>query len=288
MSDSYHISGSNFIIYGAGATGRLTARTLLEQGYSVIAFVDAYKTGEIDHIKIISPQAIQTVIQANTVLVVSLNNGLENERVALVVLKQTGLNRILFLPMYCNMSDERKKIIRRMTSNLMNGFFHVEYSIPKIKVYDYKFKVIDDTQENNISFWIDRKFLYVGENNVMSIDRYLNLYRYIETGIPGGVKEYIEIERKQNRRFTSEEELLADRKELYDLFSSELNFGTKFFEDSPIPTRWNDAAKHTETLEGCHRLYFLIYKGFRYIPVCMSYEDFSEFQAEEIGDESRI
>ena len=290
---------SEIWIYGADVIGEHYGLELLKQGYQVKGFIDinAGNIVELCGRKVLSPDAVAEVVPKDAIVIISLRNGLQHDKVV-AQLAKTGLHKFIYLPMQIRQSLFARRKYRENYARLRDcDFSHIK----QIPVFYNKSKalgcIVIAHNFGKVAFWCEINMLNSGKtvevkNEVIKrweineevinqyIDRkieemypYINLFRYLK-GEEVDISSYMEM---QGRKTPEQiQELLEDRKMLYQVFEQAYKYEMNFFTDSPSVCVWNERG-YFNVQDGIHRAQYLISKGYKEVPIVVTRADFEKY-----------
>lgn len=307
---TFDFENKDVLIYGAGGLGRKVALELVEQGYSVAAFID--KNGEaihdIDGIPVFTMEKTADVIQDknNCVIVVCLHNALWHQDTALELYK-IGFDNLIFLPIGNQYDYKKRNIMEKNYGLCMDMDYKSMVDIPTYSAlcdltYTCEDAVISK-DKTCVTVWMDITSIYTNKAlkqrgnditkkygcvSVCALKPYNEMFHYCKYG-DGDIELYCKAFKKvQNADdIYSEFEFIYDRIQLYKMLKKELNLGMQYFINAAPQLKWDDGYKRFYVLEGHHRIAFLYMEGFRRIPVKISKDDFEIWKNEDVYRECK-
>lgn len=271
------------LIYGAGEQGRSICRRLTECGYLVQGFIDkaCTKTALLDNIPIYPTSFFLREKNSflNCIIILSLQNGLQHEKTARY-LSVEGFTKLIYLPMHIGQDLETRSILRKVYRNILNGAFN---SIDKIPFYsdDSSSVITIEKTDRYTVFWcpVDTLMITADGNApicVLESSPYTELIKYLQ-GEKANIDLYLDMQKRISRH--SRDQLLEDRKELFQIYEQAFRYEQSFFTDSPAQVIWNPSGWF-QVLDGLHRIHFLLHKGYQAVPVYAANQDYLAFLQE--------
>ena len=274
MNNLYKFTkNSQILIYGCGIIGREICKSLKKDGYCVVGFIDKrYKEVSIlDGVPVYGLEEINLIHSIKDLLVIiSLMNGMEHELIA-QKLAEKGAQNIVYLPMHLSGSYEDRKKMRNIYKKIICHSFNEVVYIP---VYEKKTKylshthLIDMNEENSI-FWCPIEDV---ELNGLDVT-YELLFKWLD-GEAVDITDYLILVGRDSRELKTQ--WLESRKKLYDIYNDSLQYDLTFFSDAPSLVKWNSSGSFS-VIDGLTRMVFLIYKGYREVPVLSSLSDYQQW-----------
>lgn len=284
-------------IYGAGNIGENYCRKLLNAGYNVGGFLDqnADSMGEICKRQVLLPDEAEKIVSEDTVVIISLRNGLQQETIA-EKLALVGLTKIIYLPMHIKQSLFVRRQYRLNYEHLLNGDFSQILQEPVFgcETYYPDCMVIRETKDK-IAFWCKNDDLYSAafieeetqkmwqvnqctmekyvDRKINELTPYVELFQYLR-GEQADIGSYMEMQ----GRVTQEQRalFLEDRRILYQVYERAYKFEMNFFTDLPSVCIWNEKG-YFNMQDGMHRAQYLISKGYTEVPIIVAKGDFEKY-----------
>lgn len=301
---------SEFVIYGAGERCHQICEGLKIMQHSVLCIFDQHadEIGYLDNIPVYKLSEEPTEIKYNkdVIVIISLLNALQHENIA-QKLWDSGYRNIVFLPIrYFNLKQTSSlyTVYNALISNNSCDYLGVKCEeLPSILMQKSFLENMELMKEDAISliqlpieFFFSEKASISNDlsteikekrkisnqftgGNIISLDPYLNLWRYLETG-EGDIKQYM---LTQVKSYDEKEihRVLMDRKKLLELYNYAYECNNEFFLNSPPCVRYIEPCK-LEIIDGHHRASYLIYKGHKSLCVNLKKEDFYKLISENI------
>lgn len=271
------------LIYGAGEQGRNICRLLNESGYLMQGFIDKAwtQTTLLDEIPLypISCFIREKNRFLNSIIILSLQNGLQHEKTARY-LGDKGFIKLVYLPMHIGQDLETRSILRKAYRNILNGAFDAVGKIPFYSDCSSLIITIEKTERYTV-FWCPVDMLRIAGDDsppicVQEPGPYTELIKYLQ-GEQANIELYLDMQKRLNRH--SRDQLLEDRKELFQVYEQAFRYEQSFFTDSPARVIWNPSGWF-QVLDGLHRIHFLLHKGYQAVPVYAVNQDYHAFLQE--------
>lgn len=285
-------------IYGAGNKGEKFCKNLMEAGYQVAGFLDnrANSLTEIYGRRVVPPYEATRFVSQEDVVIISLENGLQQEWVA-EKLAAEGLRKLIYLPMHIKQSLLVRRQYRENYACLLESDFE---HIKRIPIFGCETTcqecVIIRQEYARVAFWCKISELHTATFEDMSFalkkwnmnqnilrqyaDRkieemqpYIELFQYLK-GEDADLTSYMEMQGRLTRE--QREQLLNDRKMLYLVYEQAYKYEMNFFADSPSECTWNEKG-YFNIQDGMHRAIYLISKGYTEIPIVATKGDFEKY-----------
>lgn len=291
-----------FVIYGAAAGGKVVFEKLEKCGKTVIAFIDR-RADELNDfflggVPVFSPDAIPAGLISNddTVVIISVKNVFEHTSIA-NALFTLGARTIIYMPrsvLEHNATDIQMQI-GDLYNRILNGEWDGKGKIPVLDIKEqYQFEDICLIKQENGMVWARIPVEYIFINLVTQVDtpwsdisiylffthnRLFDWFSGRENGNPEAyLKYYCEYGAKREKIKITDawrESVLHNRNEVYEQMEMFLETDPDFFVRNAANAKWNK--DHFNLLSGKHRTTFLLSKGFRFIPLCMTKQDYDVY-----------
>ena len=254
---------------------------MIKLGYQVKGYIDQ-NADALKHNMRVPCWTLDTIPinkeeRGDTIIVLLLQNGQIHKKIALE-LQDQGFSKILFIPPELTSKEQKRMCM------LYNSFLHGNYDqlkdIPEVgevsKGELVERQILPKDENTKIVFMpTDILFMYQKDNDTLRCNVgydtiYFDLYDYLE----GRKDDCIEYLRFMGVKTEEEKSrLLNDRRSLYYKFQYEYNLQSDYFIQTAASVRWNDNG-YFNIIDGHHRVEFLVYKGYRCIPVHVSENDY--------------
>jgi len=285
------------ILYGVNLVSERLYRALEDAGYHVEAFFDRrYRELNGQYpvpVRALSDDPYGGMEKDGFCVIILLQNAAQHEPIARDFLKR-GYRRILFAPVLSELPDETAAAFRKTYNLLLEGEYQELRNIPLL--HDGLFGLEDSVRHSIIEkegshlvVWAPVELLHSGlvllehpeltNIPLSAYTHYLELFQYLQ-GETGNCRAYLECcvaRGYQSPNSYSDQDVLTQRKQLLETYMTELNKGMGFFISSAAAAKWNDGLNAFNLTDGHHRSVFLLARGFRYIPVRISGEDFRKW-----------
>lgn len=277
-------------IYGMGEVGRKIEHSLSNARYKVEGFIDI----QADELRLCSEFAIYNtdyVPDKDSVLIISLQNGMAHKEVAKHYYS-FGLNKIVMLPMDLKIPLWKKRIYRRSYFKVTNGLVD-EITIPLYKS-EKEFPEIIDEMEDYVSFWAPIKSLFVfptvfmyksasSFNDAVSmanlpdslIEEYNDLFKFLSGDENIDISNYLFFQQQTTEK--QKEIYINYRRSMFATYQNALRYDMAYFTDSPARVTWEDNIKGFIVNDGNHRISFLVFMGYKQVPVYCLREDWIKY-----------
>ena len=282
MSDKFFDlnKDSGIFLYGCGSVGRDSVERLTKAGWHVKGFIDhnAADIVKFEGLPVHAPSDVKAVFEPDDIVVVTLNNGMEHEKVA-ALLFHYGIDRTIYLPMHVNFSYEDRRLLRYYYRLFSRGDYDEIKNVPVYrKTIGDDIKIIN-ADDKHICFWCPTDYIFIYNMNGQYInfrycEQYLNLYRWIKDET-ADISLYVKfIDNYAEKTPERVAYILKDRREMIKVFEDAIRYDTLFFTDAPCQLYWNAEGKCFTIGDGSHRSHFLISKGYKEVPAITSRADF--------------
>ncbi len=295
------------MLYGFSSRGIPIYEQLKEAGYNVRGFFDqnAEKLRKRVGADIWTVKEYDIRGKKDIVVVICFENAIEQNKVA-HDLFQNGFEKIVYLPMGTEYSQDISKQMRKIYNLLLEGNYGLLKEIPEYAEIKAQCNIWDIIKKENgyYTVWIPIEYVYSDNiiripyaekkrNNrefIAFVHRYLDiplytiymyhsLYQYF-MGQGELDENYFRFQDLQDKRESFEsyrEGLLKDRYQLYRIYDQEFNRGTSFFIDSAPRAIWNKKG-YFNLMDGHHRSAFLYTMGYTSLPLTMEEEDYNMYK----------
>lgn len=283
-------------IYGAGSLGRKNAQFLKENGYNIKGYLDKNADSFSDN-NIFKPNEI--IPSENSAVIICVHNALWHYEIS-EILYRLGWDNILFVPYYNSPNKVAFKQMQKKYLQFQCLSQDAFVNIPQMS--ELKKPVVRDNDD--IVFKTDKYVValvdilllfsslseqeikkrgasvealnYVGAP-LIAMKPYIELFRYIENEEVGNTIDFLHVMKLLQDSFEiSDEDFIADRYDLYYELTEKLNIGIEQFFYSPSPCFMNEK-KQLQLIDGMSRAIFLFFRGYKYIPVLLSVEDYNKY-----------
>ena len=247
---------------------------MLNNGYNVKGFIDrnANEIKLCNDLPVYLTINISEVLDKEDIVAIILNNGMHHDTVADSIF-QNGINKIIYSPMKINFSYEYRQLLRRKYRMLIRGIYENVIDIPTYnKIKENHIRIIN-AENKNICFWCPISSIKV-------VKLYLDLFKYLRNQ-PVDLRLYLSHIHKNLPNLKNSQELtnqwLESRKELFQIYEDAIKYDILFFTDAPSMVSWSEKG-YFIILDGNTRAHYLIDKGYDFIPVITSKEDFESWK----------
>lgn len=211
------------------------------------------------------------------IVILLLQNGRKHEEVA-KNLYDSGFEKILFLPHSLNTACQ-KEMFQKYNFFLKNEF-DVLKAIPERKDMGAEKIQTEDgilrRGEKNLTVTVPLEILFTyasedgKEENICFSKPYCQLFDVLE-GKTFACNQYYEFMGADTKE--KQEKLLLDRMELYCFWERYRHLDMNYFIDAAPIVSWNEKG-YFNIIDGHHRAMYQCSKGYRKIPVSMTYDDY--------------
>ncbi len=301
---------AKLVVYGASEMARIWTENILKKGFDVCAFLDrnAKNIGQIMGIPVFTLEEWENTSDA--LVVIMLTNAVQHQEIARR-LYQKGVNQVIFFPVSTNgLNIKNVSKLRKVYNQCIRQSFDLEISgIPffgellderdksEAVIYQYSKEVVlwcpaelcySIKEMERDAIWYsecteDKRRLrmkYLSDKNIYNLFPYWELLDFCY----GETEEcplYLKIYGKsaQNKKDIYDDgRLLADRSRLVQLYEEEISKhgGISFFEESPADAVMGEKGK-VIIRDGWHRSVFLVRRGYKWIPVRITVDEYERF-----------
>lgn len=299
---------SNIWIYGYGRIGTTLARHLRNCNYNVEGFID--RNAHLHSLSCENGEEIYTLCEfakrcpnKDSIIFVALRNANQHDQVA-GLLYENNYDKIIYLPMRGGGDLRRRSIRRQIYREFCDSRFERIKDVPVYCENDRrdiiasadKWPVVAATSADKVTFWCpvsalrsssvdemckvsgrDLKLMYqYSEFELKYMTPYMNLFRWLEGDKSADVTLYCKYSERENQDESNV--LLEDRKALYQTFEWAYRYEMSFFVDSASTCKWN-AKGYFNVLDGLHRIFYLMFKGRKEVPVEVTNADWNKYVA---------
>lgn len=294
-------TNTKIILYGAASIGLIMYGNLKKQGYHILCFIDkrAEEIKEIEGVPVYLPEDayIQGCDKTNTVIIVSVKNVFEHDKIAHSLRKLEFKNLIYKSGVILN-GEENPDLLQ--LSKAYDAILQEQEIPPVLPVSEeivlYTFRdystivVLDDesrityvpvelifTNQNKLGFsrWNDIPILLLYPH----LQFFLSLNGEMEYTLDSYLKFCEEAALRQGNIEITEswkQNILRNRTMVFEQMKLSHDINSNFFIDSPAEAEWNFKGYFNLT-GGKHRVTFLVAQGHNYIPLKISNQDFDRW-----------
>lgn len=312
---------SKLVIYGASVMAGEWAKSVEEKGIRVCAFLDrnAANIGRIEDVPVYTMEEWE--VSGDVIVIVLLQNAMQHREIVEKLYKK-GVERTVFFPMRTGgLNTEKALKLRRIYNQCVRLAFDSEIreipTVGELIQNTGKYESIIDRYGRDITMWCpielcysvddaSRKGIwqndftpkgrekvrkYLHGKNIYGLQPYWELFDYLYGEIEE-CPQYINVYGRQNHMHTSgydDVELLANRCRLLKIYEEEIcrKNGISFFADAPADAVVDEKGK-VVIRDGWHRSIFLARRGYKWIPVRITAEEYQRYfggrGAEELLD----
>lgn len=305
-----------YIIYGAGGNCSRTKDLLWNAKYPVVAVLD--KRAETIHdIKDVPVYTLENFAQKDkkkedSIIIVSIKNVFEHINIVRELLEQ-GYENIIYkpFPILQGENDEEWDSINYAYELMVENRELSDLDEKKIACsrYDhlmiFKDELLIEEYDDQVMCWMPAEFLcnYNREDGyrLLPMAAYyplLNMYQYLLN--VGAKQEWEEIEKdfflysadwaeKTGKEYSDslKKSMLNSRLNVFRDMQKKVDIDKNFFIRNAVSVKRIDTLRFYLTTSGRNRVSFLIARGYRYIPVYMSKEDYRCFMNQHMFEEFR-
>ncbi len=200
---------------------------------------------------------------------------------------ENGFNNIIFSPFSSSFNETQASIIRRIYTMIRYGDYYASIEIPTFNSLIEYSDIINEfgTKTNGwVELWVPVELVYSAQNicsshkleseqNISNLESYHCLFDYVTGKSDLYPRDYL-ARYSINR---NEEELLKNRRNLFDEFSKKLSIASYYFSESPIEASWNMKG-YFNIIDGHHRAIFLYRNNFRTLPLVINRSDYNSYR----------
>lgn len=290
---------SNVILYGAGTNGIVTKKKLERLGFNIGGFIDirANEIGEIDGIPVWNLDDPVCCRQSKAaVVLITVKNVFEHQRIVEQLISR-GFENLLYKPYSAftgNGSLQEIKISDAF-DKIIKGESPVLTDVPCTdRMLGSSFQdrgLIADGDE--ITFWAPVALVYTNkvkdsnsswtDINCAALFPHIELFRFFSGDKNAGPHNYltlcIQLAKQINNHSLTEQwkkNIIQNRYEVFQNMEHFYNIDSKFFIRNAPQALWNERGYFNLT-GGKHRVTYLISKGYSYIPLKVSKEDYHTY-----------
>lgn len=300
---------TRIFLYGAASIGKIVYENLYAKGIEAAGFIDK-RADEIDVFlgkpvykfeKFLSDQPEDTVV------VVSVKNVFEHDSIAEKFINN-GFCNLIFKPKSVleNRASAEEIRVGRIYDAMLDGS-QVDMvnicSITKLAGYFYKdYALVREDGEDCIAL-LPMSLLFTnnydpeqhkwGNVNLYSFFTHDDFFQSLEGNTSKSSKLYVDeycvYSAKQQKDITITEKwrenVVANRTMIYEQMRLSLEIDPGFFYRNPATATWNQKRKYFNLTSGKHRCMFLVSKGYYYLPVRISKNDYSDWCRKEVVEQ---
>lgn len=301
---------SKLVIYGASAMAGEWSKSIREKEICVCAFLDrnAADIGRIEDVPVYTMEEWDG--SGDEIVIILLQNAMQHREIAGKLYKK-GVERIIFFPMRTGgLNTEKAFELRRIYNQCVRLAFDSEIreipTVGELVQNTGKYESIIDRYGQDVILWCpielcysangdSRKGIwqndftlegqekarkYLHDKNIYGLQPYWELFNYLYGEIDE-CPQYINVYGRQNRIHTNgydDRELLENRCKLLKIYEEEIcrENGISFFEDAPADAVVDEKGK-VVIRDGWHRSIFLARRGYKWIPVRITAEEYQRY-----------
>ncbi len=293
------------ILYGCNHISTRKYNDMKGKGYQVVGVADANADSiNTDGMPMhyLEDYLVSGIIPDQVVVIICLQNGRKHEEFAGTISKY-GIKNIIYLPTSFDNSIEDLHVHRKQYSYFMMGYYSQLQNCPRYKDNDHSLgQGIIDNYSDAISFWCPIGYLFSPTLNrtieecgitptdkkeaekycdipITNLETYYELFRYLETGEQDNYPEAY-LRQKELFRSIDRNRYLIDRRNLIETYEKHLKYDPSFFLDSPAECIYENDRLYV--IDGTHRTCYLIYKGYKLVPIVLNREQYDLFSIESV------
>lgn len=301
---------AKLVVYGASEMARIWTENILKKGFNVCAFLDrnAKSIGQVMGIPVFTLEEWEN--PSDALVMIMLTNAAQHQEIA-SRLYEKGVNQVIFFPMSTNgLNIKKVSELRKVYNQCIRQSFDPEIpdipffrelldggGKPEAVICQYSKEVVlwcpvelcySIREMGRDVIWYsdcteDKRLLrmkYLSDKNIYNLFPYWELFDYCygETEeCPLYLKVYGKSDQYQKDTYDAGG-LLADRSRLIQLYEEEIckHRGISFFEESPADATVGEKGK-VIIRDGWHRSIFLVRRGYKWIPVRITAEEYKRF-----------
>ena len=290
-----------FILYGAAALGKIVFQTLTGAGFQVVGFIDrrADEIGTLDGLPVWRLDSVpeQILRDSDIVVFISVKDVFDHTQIANQLMEQ-GFRFIIYKPrsvLEGTASDE-KALVSDLYEKVLRGEWSGQESVPpmeSLETYQFADMFLVERCGNTVRARIPAEYIFTNhypaqaskwsDISLYMFFTHLNLFDWFAgkntDGYLSYVREYCEYNASKLGVKTSErwrQNVLQNRSGVYEQMSINLETYPDFFIKNAPEAVWNKRG-YFNLLGGKHRTSFLLSRGFRLIPLQISYEDYTSY-----------
>ena len=298
----------NIILYGAAYTGNLMKGILEKSGFCVLGYIDkrAFELKEYKGLPVWDLDSVPEEYRGSEVAIfISIKNVFEHEQVA-AMLSAKGFKKIVYKPYNAllGFGTDAEKEVSAIYDSLMAGNNPKDMTIPDYlptfgeEMHDFAF--VREIENQSIVAYIPVEFVFTNnaggkwdDIGVTALFTHIDFFRFLGNHGDADPKDYIYeycisgAAKKNNIDPTAawRDNVFQNRAQVYEEMCDAMNLDPDFFVRNAAKAEWNDKNKHFNLLSGKHRCCFLAAKGRKYIPLCITKEDYQKFlHADKVAD----
>ena len=294
-------------LYGAASIGKILYENLTSYNITPKAFIDK-RADEIKSFMGIPVINISDVpVKEKTVVIVSVKNVFEHNSIVSEFI-DSGIYNLVYIPKTVleGVKDPDLNVIASIYNNMLEGLVDTDRCIP-ISL-DYSKPSIHETgviekKDNRLIVLLPATFLYTnnydedkhiwGNINVLAFFTHLSFFRYLAGDETCNYEDYLEdycvytalIQGDIKITQKWKDNVVRNRAMIYRNMKQAFYFDRNFFLRNPAEALYNYEKNYFNLTSGKHRTMFLISKGYAYVPVSVSRNDYSYYVNKNMVDE---
>lgn len=291
---SFYLSKrKKYYIYGYTKRAVLVAELLQREKYNFCGYIDK----DAERLKKEYQIEVRTIdnneIDKKSIIYISCYS-IDTQHKIAEMLSRRGYNNLIFMAAGNSFSDKYATIVRKAWE--MYDFEQIPHMIklPKYRT-DYIESDVIKKRGKDIIAWIPVELLYsipkekdkgdpqiwkIAPNDVdiplVAINREVQFFECIMNH-SNTCNEYVDSYLKLYNIDVKSK--LIERRKILQIWDQELARGMDYFYDAAVKGIWNNAG-YFNVLDGTHRCFYLLYRGFNMIPMIISENDYKKYYNE--------
>lgn len=281
------------ILYGVNEYAVRLAGILRRDGFAIIAFIDR-RADELKNVQDIPVYEMDDpylrMKDQDRCVLIMLQNAMQHDEIA-EKLSERGIEKIIYIPMRFGAHAKYAYELIEVYNAILIGNYQ---AIGKIPYYQYLKHIRQEQEEKQSGDYltadVEADLIFTSQVEpapyadvpLVRFAPYTTLFEYLgaNENLASVPKEYLERYGVKSCNYTNtytDQDILRQRAELYELWNEHFQAGREFFRASAPLAQWNERG-YFNLCEGQHRTLFLVTKGLRYVPVRLKREDYEKWK----------
>lgn len=290
----YLFKKKKYYIYGYTERAVLIAKLLKKNKYNFCGYIDKNAEKLRKEYQIDVNTIEEQWIDKRSIIYISCYS-IDTQHKIAEMLSELGYNNLIFMAAGADFLDQYATVIRRAWEAYDCEQIPSEFKLPKYRKA-YANSDIIESRGKQIVAWIPIEMLYsnikrrdrydskVWENlkeeldiPLVSVDIETQFFEYI-INHKGTCDQYLDVYSKMYG--IDAKSKLKERRKILQVWDQELARGVGYFCDAAVKGTWNSTG-YFNVLDGTHRCFYMLYRGFSMIPMLISKEDYAKYYNEK-------
>lgn len=297
----YLFKRKKYYIYGYTKRAVLVAELLRREKYNFCGYIDR----DAEHLKKEYQVNAYTIdgknIDKESIIYISCYS-IDTQHKIAKMLSERGYNNLIFMAAGNIFPDKYATTVRRAWETYDFDQIPREIKLPKYRQKHTESDVIEKRGKEIVA-WIPIELLCsipeerdMGDPKkwekipkdigipLVTIERQVQFFECI-INHSGTCNEYVDSYIKQYNVDANTK--LKERRKILQIWDQELARGIGYFCDAAVRGTWNGAG-YFNVLDGTHRCFYLLYRGFNMVPMAISEEDYREYRNENAFNDKEV